>query len=80
MFGCEHGAATSRTGLQRLRADHPRRPSRDEDGPIGAYRAFKMQPGRSGEFTVDKILAAFHVDLPCYILQMECGRDKLPKR
>src|SRR5262249_27178498 len=32
------------------------------------------------EFTVDKILAAFHVDLPCYILQMECGRDKLAKR
>ena len=32
------------------------------------------------EFTVDKILAAFHVDLPCYILQMECDRDKSSKR
>jgi hypothetical protein len=30
MFGCEYGAATSRTGLQRLGKDDPRHPSRDE--------------------------------------------------
>ena len=31
----EDRAATSRTGLERLGEDAPRRPSRDEDGPIG---------------------------------------------
>ena len=31
MFGREHGAATSRTGPQRLGKDAPRHPSRDED-------------------------------------------------
>ena len=31
LFGREHGAATSRTGPQRLGKDAPRHPSRDED-------------------------------------------------
>ena len=41
MFGCEHGAATSRTGLQRLGKDDPRHPSRDEDLPIDNVPEYK---------------------------------------
>jgi len=43
MFGREHGAATSRTGLKRLGEDAPRHPSRDEDGPIDGKTNRHMQ-------------------------------------
>ena len=47
MFGREHGAATSRTCLQRLGEDAPRRPSRDEDGFVKKLAADAGQIQRS---------------------------------